>query len=158
MATSNRLTAEIVDQISEHLRKGKPKRAAAAAVGIHRDTLNDWERAGRTAIAKASEGLTLNAREQLLAESLPKLELAVDEGESWLVDQIIETAQRGKPQWQAFATVLERTRPDVWQRKRVVEHSGGFNVTHSFDPSKLSDAELDVLERLLEKAAPARED
>lgn len=151
------LTAKTIEAICAELRKGKPKRAACAHVGIHRDTLNDWERKGRAAIAKRSEGLKLTARETLLAQALPKFELAVDEGESWLVDQIIETAQRGKPQWQAFATVLERTRPDVWQRKRVVEHSGTVGHAHTIDVAKLSDAELDLFERLLAKAAPSEE-
>lgn len=180
---SSKLTVPIAEEICRHLRKGQYKKDAAALVGIHRDTLDYWERRGRTSREKAEhpplrpdfttdaayrEARAAWSREQR-AEKVYRdfsiaAELAYDFGAGWLVQQILahaadENVRNNK--WTAYMTILERSRRDQWGRGQRVEHSTPdgkpFQVSHIFDPSKLTDEELDVLQRLLERAKPEAE-
>jgi hypothetical protein len=179
-AFKSKLTRAIATQICEHLRQGQYKKDAAALVGIHRDTLDYWERRGRAAREHAehpplrpdftSEEAFLEARtewrrlpraEKIYADFSIQAELAYDFGAGWLVQQILDHAANPdvrNNKWTAYMTILERSRRDHWGRGQRVEHSTPdgkpFPVSHAFDPSKLTDEELEVLQRLLERARP----
>lgn len=182
-AFKSKLTKAIADQICEHLKQGLYKKDAAALVGIHRDTLDYWERRGRASREKAEhpplrpdygtdtdhEAAHLAWMREQRAEKVYRdfsiaAELAYDFGAGWLVQQILAHAANPdvrNNKWTAYMTILERSRRDHWGRGQRVEHSTPdgkpFAVSHVFDPAKLTDDELDVLQRLLERARPETE-
>lgn len=177
-----KLTPTIRQELVEYLKRGHYKRSAAALVGIHRDTLEEWERRG----AKAKEIIshpplrddyldeetfeqaeldwkTLVRRERPYAELADATQQAYDYGEGWLMEQILEAADPAtkktyQKRWQAYMTILERSRRDRWSRRSITEYGNAdgkpFEVSHSFDPSKLSLDELEQLKLLLDRARP----
>ena len=178
-----KLTDDTIDEICEYLRRGHLKRSACGLVGIHRDTLNEWEQRGRAladtrahpplrddypsdaAYRKARAAWSKQLRDgRLHLRVYDEIALAWDFGEGWLIEQVLAAAA-GAPvasskaqRWQAYMTILERTRRDQWRRSSSVEHGTPdgkpFPVSHVFDPSKLSTDELEALKALLERARP----
>lgn len=180
---ASKLTDKTLEQLCHYLKRGHLKRSACALVGIHRDTLHQWEKLGRelrelrdhpplrddyptiAAHRKARAAWNRKLREgRLYLRVVDEVELAWDHGEGWLVEQTLRAAESapaasGKPQrWQAYVTILERTRREQWHRSASVEHSTPdgrpFQIGTSFDPGKLSDDELAALRLMLEKARP----
>ncbi|HEY8723434.1 MAG TPA: hypothetical protein VIL92_06195 [Gaiellaceae bacterium] len=157
MARPTKLTAEIIVLLCEQLRKGKTKRAASGHVGVHRDTLKEWENRGRQARGKHLEGGALNDAEELYLELLLESELALAQGESWLIDMILDAAGGEKShlkKWQAYMTLLERTRPDDWRRRSSAEYVERDKTPAArLNVSKLNLEERESLRELLKKAS-----
>jgi len=175
-----KLTPDLAEQLFALLRRGHFAADAAAYIGIHRSTLYDWRDRGAAArklaeqrpVPEQFETVTAHRaavtewRRKLKAETpylkfAEGLELARDHGAAWLVEQILDMAlnPRDKQQkWGALMTILERTRRDQWGKRTAVEHGTQdgkpLQVTHTFDPSKLTDDELEIAARLFEKAQP----
>jgi hypothetical protein len=109
MAQPSKLTPEVQARICEALKKGNYRSTAAAAAGIHRNTLINWEKRGEEGEAPYVDFLT--AMQQAEAEA-----------EMDLVD-LIRNAQPGVPTvrgadlWQAWAWVLERRYGGKWSGK-----------------------------------------
>lgn len=150
-------TPETVEALCEQLKQGIPKVYAAGYVGIHRDTLHNWEQRGKHAAAKLAEGAKLTAGEQAFLDAAEQLQLARDYGVAWLMHQILLAASGEKglhlKKWQAYMTVLERTHADDFRRKSSSEYvdrdkQGGSRL----DVSKLEPDERAVLRGLLQKA------
>lgn len=151
MARPTRLTKPLLAKYCEELRKGKPKRAAAAAVGVHRDTVAGWERVGKQARGKQMEGVPLTVQEKLCLAALDDIQIAYDEGESYLFDIILA----GGKDWTRAARILESTRADVWLRRYRLDHSNDgkpFQLS-AIDFSKLTPDERAALRELLGKVA-----
>src|SRR5439155_21962554 len=83
------------------------------------------------------------------------LELALAQAEVTDLSTILDAS---KEEWQAAAWRLERRYPDRYGRRQRVDHAAAdgkpFPVSHSIDPTKLTDAQLDQLKALLEQAQP----
>ena len=140
MARPTKLTPELLTQFCDEIRKGKPKRAAAGACGVHRDTVIGWEQRGKQARGKQLEGIPLTANEELDLHAVDEIQIAYDEGESYLFDVILE----GGKDWQRAARILESTRADVWLRRYRLDHS---NDGKPFKPSALDVSKLNASER-----------
>lgn len=178
-----KLTRPLTEAIFAMLRKGHYIESAAAKCGIHRDTLHRWRQLGAEArdlarhepkrddfatVAQHRKAVVAwNAERRRLRpylEFLDGFELAHDFGEAWLVEQILDHAANPdvrNNKWTAYMTILERSRRDRWGRRSSVEHGTAdgkpLQISHTFDPAKLSDDELDTLQRLLERARPESE-
>lgn len=142
MPRPTKLTPELLNQFCNEIRKGKPKRAAAGACGVHRDTVDGWLQQAKKAHGKQLEQLPLTAHDKLCLHAAVEIQIAYDEGESWLIDQILE----GGKEWARFARILESTRGDVWLRRtNAIELSTGkgtVEVRLAFDPAEKPDRSL----------------
>lgn len=160
MATPAKLTPAVHKSIVSDIERGQYIVAACAKAGIHRDTFYAWIERGQLARADREAGKRIAKTEQPYLDFLEATELARDAGEAWLVDQLLDAAAdpKGRGQWTAYMTLLERTRPDRFRRPQQVQPTGGSPATLTFDPKKLSADELDQLEQLLVKARPGDTD
>lgn len=180
MRRDTKLTAKTADEICEALRRGHYLKSAAAHAGIPRRTLSKWieqgnefraaqdQRPVREAYANAVEHRkavaawrSMLARKQLYIDFADAVELAMDQGEAWLLEQtlaMIQDENVRNNKWTGYITILERTRRERWGRRSSVEHGTPdgqpFPVSHIFDPSKLSTVQLEQLKELLELAQP----
>lgn len=152
MARPTKLTRPLLAKFCDEIRRGKPKRAAAGGLGIHRDTVAEWERVGKKARGKLMEGLPPTAHEKLCLVALDEIQIAYDGGESFLFDIILA----GGKDWQRAARILESTRPDVWLRRYRFDHGNAegkpFQLS-AIDFSKLTPDERAALRELLSKVA-----
>jgi len=89
------------------VKAGNYKKVAAAACGIHYDTLMYWQTRGK----REEKGM--------YREFYEALEQAEGEGEARLVVKIVEDGS-----WQALMTILERKYPERWGRLSRVELTG----------------------------------
>lgn len=141
--TCAKLTPDIQARICDAIRKGATIETAAVYAGIVKDTLYQWLKKGRAA---KSGGYF---------DFVVALEHALADCEVQDLDTILVAS---KEYWQAAAWRLERRYPDRYGRRQRVEHATpdgkAFPVSHTIDPSKLSDDELEALKRLLEAAQP----
>jgi hypothetical protein len=175
-----KLTPKLAEEIYALLRRGHYMKSAAASVGIHKSTLYDWLDRGASArkleeeqphrddyptvAAHRAAVRAWNAKRRLERRYLDfadRVELANDQGEAWLLEQILTICadpDTRNSKWTGFMTVLERTRRERWGRRSNVEHSTPdgkpFPVSHVFDPAKLSTDELEQLKVLLDRAKP----
>lgn len=151
-----KLTPALLNKLCVSLRQGMPKRAAAALIGVHRDSLNTWEIRGRLARSKRDEGLPLDQVEEFLLHAVEEIELAVDFGEGWLFDLALKATRREITGVRATDVVmlLERTRPDQWRRPSSMEYIERSKQapTRRIDVSKLDKDERQALRDLLAKA------
>lgn len=149
------LTAKLRTDLCAHLKQGQPHHAAAALVGIHRDTLARWKRRGKAARALADEGLDVPKVEQPYLELLTDLEYAWDYGEGYLMDMALKAA-RGEIKGRAtdFVMLLERTRPEGWRRRSSSEYvdRDKSKPVPKVDVAKLDREERAHLRALLQKA------
>lgn len=147
------LTAKILEELCGHLRQGQPKRAAAGLIGVNRVTLHRWEERGRDARSKIQEGHTVTAAERLYARMIDEVELALDYGEGYLMQQALKAASGEiKARATDFVMLLERTRPDQWRRRSSSEYVVKDKPAARLDVSKLNAAERAELRELLQKA------
>lgn len=150
------LTAKLLDDLCGHLREGQPKRAAAGLIGVHRVTLSRWEERGKDARAKIQDGHKTTAEERLYAKLIDEVELALDFGEGYLMQQALKAA-RGEIKARAtdFVMLLERTRPDQWRRRASSEYvdKAKPQTGRRLDVTKLDVEERAKLRELLSKAA-----
>jgi hypothetical protein len=141
--TQAKLTPEVQDQICAAIRAGNYMETAAVYAGIGNSTFKDWMRKGRAAPRGGYHDFVL-AVEKALADSE--------------VRDMALIGRAGETQWQAAAWRLERRYPDRFGRRTRVDHATQdgkpFPVSHSIDPSKLTDDQLEALKLLLEQAQP----
>lgn len=161
-ATQTILTSALIEELCDKLARGHYVLSAAAGVGVGRRSFYNWESKGKDARALATEGRAVPKAMLIYLEFVEAVELARDYGEFWLTEQVIESAagkQAHLKKWQAFMTILERSRPDRWARwsrgKTPEDPQGGKPPL--IDPAKLTDEELDQLEGLLAKAQQSDE-
>lgn len=111
-----KFNAEIADDIVKFLAGGGYIETAAAACGIHKDTLYAWLKQGARAESGPKRRFS-DAVQKALAEA-----------------EIRASAQiqlHGKKEWQAYAWYLERRYPDRWGRRRLeVTGPDGGAVQH----------------------------
>lgn len=156
----SKLTAPLVDELCGYLRRGHYIHSACAFVGISKMSYFRWVNHGKDARALQAEGRAVTKRRLPYLDFLDRTELALDYGEAWLVEQTLKAAAnpRDHGRWQAYMTMLERSRPDRWRRRASHEYinkpDGKPAPPPLLDISKLSDEELDAFEQLLAKAQP----
>lgn len=154
MPRPTKLTPELLASFCDEIRKGKPKRAAAGGLNVHRDTVATWERVGKQARGKLLENVPITAHEKLCLAALDEIQVAFDGGESWLFDKLLE----GGKDWQRFARILESTRPDIWLRRYRLDHGnaeGKALQLSALDIGKLTGTERATLRELLKKSSGA---
>lgn len=127
------------------LSNGAWRRTAATIAGVDYTTLKRWLRKGLKEPADTPLGD--------FARKVPKAEAGC---EIKLTQQIFQNAMKDPDLALRFLAVRHRKR---WNPRQSVEVSGDakrpLRVKSDFDVSKLSDADLDQLERIAEKAATA---
>jgi hypothetical protein len=134
-----KLTPEVHDQVISLLRAGNYIETAAAVAGLSKQTIFNWLRWG--------------AREEtgIYADFAHAAERAMAEAEARDLERIKQATE-----WQAAAWRLERKFPDRWGRRERHEISGPdgrpITIAPTVDLGRLSDGEVEDLERLLEKA------
>jgi transposase len=129
-----KLDADTSERICQAIRGGNYIETAAAIAGIHRDTLYSWLKRGRT----EEEGIHRDFVEE------------IDQALALAEKNALQTIEKASvDHWQAAAWRLERRFPERWGRKRLE-----ITFPKSFDPSKLSDDELQQVKLLLQKAQP----
>lgn len=104
------LTPEAQDAICEALRDGVPMRTAAQLAGIPERTVFEWLRRG--------EGFDLKPQERIYVEFLQATKLARAEGVKERIRRITQAAEKN---WQADAWVLERTHPEEFSQRHIIE-------------------------------------
>jgi transposase len=149
MARPSKLTDALVQNICDVVAAGNYIETAAAYAGIGKTTLYEWLKRGR--------GDLMEQRDTEHSRFVERVELALAEGE---VRDLATIEKAAETVWQAAAWRLERRMPEKFGRRSRIDHATPdgkpFSVNHSFDPTKLSNDELDALEALLEKAAPSK--
>lgn len=135
-------TPETVKVICQMISRGLNYCQAADAAGIHRDTLNEWERR-KPGFSDALKG----AKASGIDRRLKRIERAAAKGA-----------------WQADAWWLERNHPETWGRKSretaeeqaataAAKQAKAQAEAEQLDWSRLTDEELAIVEPLLEKAS-----
>lgn len=127
---------------------------AAAFAGVSVSTFRQWLVDGRRA-----ENSPRPMREEisLKVDLVGRVEQAIADFKLSLTGGIF---QHGRDSWQAWAWLAERRFPDEFGRRQRIEHGNAdgepFRVapTPMFDPSKLTDEELEQWISLAEKARP----
>jgi hypothetical protein len=149
-----KLTPEIIEEMGTAIRAGASFPTASMFVGITQSTLQRWLSDGRNAMG------TMGPHEeelQLRIDLVRELDEALS---SFKIDLTGSILQHGRDNWTALAWLLERKFPQEFGRVQRIEHANpegeAFRVapTPLFDPSKLTDEELDILIALTEKARP----
>ncbi len=139
MARPTKLTPEVHDKIVTAIRAGNYIETASAYAGISKPSLYAWLKRGAAEASGPYHDFSA------------AVEKALAEAEMRDVDVITQAAAAN---WQAAAWRLERKFPDRWGRRMVtLEHSGKVEVSHKMNLSKLTDEELEQLDRLLGKSA-----
>ena len=159
-----KLTPELLEKICKLLRRGHYIKPACAYVGIDYSTYKTWRQRGEQARSKQDEGLPLTPAERPYLGFLLATDMARDFGEAWLLEQLLDTAaevRAGKTRsqvWQAYMTVLERSRAERWQRRRQVDvgtpGDKPLTVLHRLDLSRLSEPEIEALSALIGRVLP----
>lgn len=159
MARPLTITPQQREQLCDLLKRGHYLESACSYVGIRKERHYDWLERASIARADKLQGKKLTAAQQTFIEYADAVEIARSYGEAWLVEQLLHAAAdpKGKGQWTAYMTVLERTRPDRWRRPPSMPQGPSSPATLTFDPQKLSADELDALEALLIKAKPGEQ-
>ena len=153
-----KLTDEVIADVTTAIRAGASLDTAASYVGIARSTFHNWLSAGRNAIRRA-DGSTVLIEEEYRQQVrfVVAVEEALSEFKLNLTGGIL---QHGRESWQALAWLAERKFPAEFSRRTRIDHANAdgtpFMVapTPVFDPSKLTDEELEQAIALLNKARP----
>lgn len=131
-----RLTPQVTRDIAQHVRHGNYLETAAAAVGVHKNTLHTWLRRGRQAIERAWP-----IKDAEYAAFHRAVHEAMAESEVRTLDRL---TQAGAGDWRAHAWRLERRFPDRWGRRQRVEVEGNQDKPVRYvveAPPKLADPE-----------------
>jgi hypothetical protein len=143
----SKLTAERRHEICDAIRAGVRPEVAAVYFGVGARTYYRWIALGRAEDA-----------EPCFVEFAEAVELALAE---WEARDTLLIGEAAKTDWRAAAWRLERRLPAVYGKRERHEianaDQGSFRIsaTPSFDPDKLTVAELEQLLALTEKAAGA---
>lgn len=162
----SKLTPTLQKALCGYLERGHTIEGATGLVGIHRDTYFSWMDRGNSARTLRDQGKPVPRLELPYMTFADAVGLARNHGEGWLTEQVLEAAEGGAKdkhlkRWQAYMTMLERTRSDRWRRRAAAEfvaQKDAAPAMFTFDPEKLSTDELAELGVLLAKAAPTVED
>lgn len=105
-----KLTPELIATVVGFISKGSYITVAAAAAGVHRETLYAWMRRGADQRKRKVRGI--------YRTFLDAMERAHAECETALLARIVKA---GEEQWSAAAWTLERTRPSRYEQHRTSE-------------------------------------
>jgi len=105
-------------QVVALVREGQTLETAARVAGIHRDTLHEWRRRGRTAAARGADGEALDRADVAYVEFEEAVSAARAEAEAAAVQVIWSAMPRD---WRAAAWYLERSVPEHWSRRSHTE-------------------------------------
>lgn len=154
MARPTKLTPQVQQNIVDALMAGNYFDAACAYAGITDRAGYYWMERGRKELERREGNVKEGTKRWLKEEPFVQFLQAVKKADSHAEVKNVALIQKAANEtWQAAAWWLERRFPQKWGRK-VMEHQGKdggaieTEVTHKFDPSKLSD---DELKRILEK-------
>lgn len=154
----SKLTAELTAKLCEVIASAVPMDTAAAYVGISRQTMYSWMRAARDMQHHAENNVgPWNEQESLLLDFANGLDKAVA---AWEVTALGRVTAAAAEHWQAAGWLLERRKPDEYGRRQRIDMGNAdgqpFRMTQTpmFDPSLLTDEELETVVRLLRKAQP----
>jgi transposase len=179
-----KLTPEVQARIITYLRGGSYIETAAAACGIHKDTLYEWlkiatkvRELGITHFKKGEQRNHAQAClefsdsvEKALAEAEIRDLIVIDRAaqgydvevikEKYLGNTLVEreVKTQRKFDWQAAAWKRERINPAKWGRKEKIEHSIPEGVAIKPDLSNLTPEEMMSLAELARKARGSAED
>jgi hypothetical protein len=122
------LTYDLANEIADEVEKGNYPEVVAGSLGIDKAYFSRSWTLGLEVKARPGfpdEGCS--EYEVLCAVMADQLEVAGARAELQLVEMMLDHAERGKPTWTAYMTILERTRPG-WQRREKFEAPGGRSV------------------------------
>lgn len=131
--TDDEYILQIIDRVSDIMRKGHYLEVAAAACGVMTATMDSWVRVGeeehRRLVAGEEPRPWCHTRYLLFQ----RVKEAQAHAEEEMLD-IIRRCARGdgenaKPQWQAAAWILERSRPSRWGKRSEYYVSSGSIAT-----------------------------
>lgn len=154
-----KLDDELIGELVSVIRAGNYIDVAASYVGVSRQSFYRWMREGRDVERALETGRVtedaLSEMESLTLTLARSVEHALAESE---VRDLALIGRAATDNWTAAAWRLERKYPERYGKRVAVANADGqpFRVqaTPMFDPSKLTDDELDTLIELLGKAQP----
>lgn len=134
MARPTKLSKALADQVCDLVREGNFLVTAAAAAGIHRDTIYDWLHTGQAddapkPLREFSDGL-LRARAE--AETAAVAAVVADMRGGQLVEETIVDDEGGRitrkytpPNGRVALQYLQRAFPDRWADRKPLDVPGG---------------------------------
>ena len=155
----SKLTPEIQEEILRVIKSGNYIETACAYVGINKSTFYEWLKRG----AREKDRVAKNPRAKVRKSEKPYVDFHNAVEKALAQAEIRDVAIIGKAaeeNWQAAAWRLERKFPERWGRKDrfALEHMGkdGGPIetihTEQIDLSKLTDKELEQLEKIIAKS------
>ena len=129
-----KLTEDLIDELSRLIGEGNYIITACQSVHISDQTYRNWRTRGK------------DATSGLYKQFYDAMQVAEAKGEVKYVGVIRDAANTGT--WQAAAWFLERKYPDRWGRRQFTDITSGGKPIHKLDVSKLTDGELETLEKL----------
>lgn len=156
----SKLDEELVGRVTLAIRAGASLDTAAKYSGVAQGTMRRWLAEGRAALQKSPDPSAVEGWPEEVAQQVAlvqQIDEAMAEFKVGLTGTIL---QASTTTWQAGAWLLERRFPDEFGRRQRIDHANAdgeaFRVapTPLFDPSKLSDEELEQWISLAEKARP----
>jgi transposase len=135
-----KIDPDTVDRLCQAIRTGATLEASAAYAGIAESTLHLWLSKGRAVRAA-----------KVYRDFAAAVELALATFE---VTAIARITKAGEKEWTADAWRLERRYPDRYGRRTRIDGNVQLQAAPMIDREKLSDEELELLQRLLEKGRP----
>lgn len=152
-----KLTPEKQAAIVQILETGCAYEVAAQSVGVDTETIRRWIRRGEDALAIENEGGEIPEAERAFVDFCGAVKEARHQAEVKLLESIRMAAfDPMQKKWQAAAWILERTRPERYRRREVVEHQG--QIADGFDVSLLTDDELEAFDDLMARAEARKTD
>lgn len=149
----SKISPEVIADIDSAIRGGGSLETAAGFAGVSPETFRTWLRDGRRCMdlpRPQPEAVTLKVDlVEVVEKALADFKLSLTGG----------IFQHGRDSWQAWAWLAERRFPDEFGRRQRIEHGNAdgeaFRIAPAmFDPSKLSDEELEQVRAILAKASP----
>jgi hypothetical protein len=140
-----KLTPSLTQRICDAIRAGVRPEVAAVYCGVSARSYYRWMAQGRSPDA-----------ELVFVQFVEAVEVALAE---WEARDVLLIGEAAKTDWRAAAWRLERRLPGVYGKRERHEianaDDGTFSITASasFDPDKLTTAELEQLVALTEKAS-----
>lgn len=131
------ITEQLVDRMAEMVRGGAHPVHAAGALRVAKRTYYSWASKGAADLEAGRD--TLYAR----------MVVKVDEAESEAVAEAEKRVfQAGKRDYRAAVVYLSKRRPEVWGEKITVEFESSMEKV----VASMSDAELELMDRVFDKA------
>lgn len=135
MGRPSSLTAEVKNAIIASVGAGNYRETAAAAAGVHRTTLRNWEKRGETgeepyaAFVTDLQAAEAQAEIDLLNEIRNGARVTVNDEETPDGRPGLRIVMKNKSEWQRLAWVMERRWPRRWGgrvRATVTEELGAL--------------------------------